>query len=301
LADDRKLKTGLIGAGSFATHHAGKLASLDRSAFQGVFDPDLERAEAMARHFGCRAFSTAEACIAACDSVIVASPAHTHFAYGHAALSTGRHVYIEKPLAERGDDADALVAEANKNRLVLQVGHQERFVADAIGLFDVTVRPSRIESVREGPGTGRGEDVSVTLDLMIHDLDLALELIGAPPLAVTAQGEGDPLNVVKAEVRFQTGATASFQSSRRAAERRRTTRLVYPKGALEIDFVARTMKDETGLDFDPDFAAKAGDPLGAGVVAFLDACLGLGSVPAPGAAAAKAVHLANMIDVAALT
>lgn len=293
-----RLKTGLVGAGSFAGYHAGKLASLAQSDFVAVFDPHRERAAAVADKHGCSVVASVDALIARVDALIIASPANTHFDFGMRALEAGRHLYVEKPLAEWGADADALVDLAAQKNLVLQAGHQERFVARALGLFDAPQKPLRIEAVREGPSTGRGEDVSVTLDLLIHDLDLAIELIGADPVGVTASGDGDPLNAVEAEVQFANGAAAWFRSSRRAQTRARTMRVDYPSGAMDLDFVARTMHDHTGFGLDPDFAAKVPDPLGASVGAFLDACLGRGENPAPGAAAAKAVRLANMIDAA---
>jgi predicted dehydrogenase len=293
------LKTGLLGAGSFASYHAGKLASLPQSSFQALFDPDPLRAEALADKHGCRSASSLADLLEGLDAVVIASPANTHFDAALAALEAGLHVYVEKPLAEWAADADVLVAEAAARRRVLQVGHQERLVAEALGLFNTPQRPTHIEAVREGPGSGRGEDVSVTLDLLIHDLDLAIELIGADPATASASCDGDRINAVQADVEFVTGATAHFRSSRRAEARARTMKIVYPSGAVDVDFVARTVRNETGLPLDPDFAAKVADPLGASVEAFLKACLGQGSNIAPGAAAAKAVRLANMIDAAA--
>ena len=298
---ERVLKTGLLGAGSFASYHAGKLASLPQSAFQSLFDPDPMRAEVLAEKHSCRPASSLTDLFKGLDAIIIASPANTHFDAALAALEAGLHVYVEKPLAEWGEDADVLVAEAAARGRVLQVGHQERLVAGALGLFDAPQRPTHIEAVREGPGSGRGEDVSVTLDLLIHDLDLAIELIGADPIEASATGEGAPLNVVRAEITFANGATATFRSSRRAEARARTTKIVYPSGAVEVDFIARTMRNETGFHLDPDFATKVADPLGAGVESFLKACLGAGPNIAPGASAAKAVRLANMIDAAAQT
>jgi len=293
------LRTGLLGAGSFASYHAGKLASLPQSAFQGLYDPDPARAQALAEKHGCRAAASLQELISGLDAIVIASPANTHFDAARAALEAGLHVYVEKPLAEWAVDADVLASEAAARGRVLQVGHQERLVAGALGLFDAPERPTHIEAVREGPGSGRGEDVSVTLDLLIHDLDLAIELIGADPISAAASGEGAPLNAVRAEVKFANGATATFRSSRRAETRARTTKIVYPSGAVDVDFIARTMRNDTGFALDPEFASKVADPLGASVEAFLKACLGQGPCIAPGAAAAKAVRLANMIDAAA--
>ncbi|MEM9939932.1 MAG: Gfo/Idh/MocA family oxidoreductase, partial [Pseudomonadota bacterium] len=166
------LKTGLIGAGVFGGYHAGKIAASDLTDFVGVFDPDQARCAALSNKHGVTSFKAEADLLSAVDAVIVACPASYHEAIVKAALQAGCHVMVEKPLALMGTAADALAALANENDLVLQVGHQERLVLEAMGLFEIPETPTRIEAVRAGPPApdGRAGDVSVIWDLMTHDL-----------------------------------------------------------------------------------------------------------------------------------
>ena len=295
-----KIKTGLVGAGAFGANHARQLSQAANSSFQGVFDHDLDRAEDMGQRYGVRGFQTLDALIAACDALVIATPATSHGALAGAAIAAGRHVLVEKPLAATSAEANALVAAAAQKRVVLQAGHQERFVLTALGLFAAPEKPIAVESVREGPFTGRGMDVSVTLDLMIHDLDLIAVLFGDRPARVTAAGRaerGPNLDAVDAQLQFAAGE-ARLRSSRIAEARKRTMRVTFPSGDVNIDFLSRTMVNTTPFPLDPDFAAKAPDPLGENVRAFLNAITDGAPSPIPGESGAAAVALAAAIDAA---
>jgi predicted dehydrogenase len=297
-----KIKTGLVGAGAFGANHARQLSQAENSAFQGVFDHDLDRAEDMGRRYGVRGFETLDALIAACDALVIATPATSHGALAGAAIAAGRHVLVEKPLAATQLEANALVKAAGRAGVVLQAGHQERFVLAALGLFAAPEKPTAVESVREGPFTGRGMDVSVTLDLMIHDLDLIAVLFGDKPVRVTATGRaerGPNYDAVDAQLVFPAGE-AKLTSSRVAEARKRFMRVAFPSGEVSIDFLARTMVNTTSFPLDPDFAAKAPDPLGQNVRAFLNAVAHRGASPIPGESGAAAVALAAAIDAACL-
>jgi predicted dehydrogenase len=295
------LHTGVVGAGSFGGCHAGKLAASCGSLLEGVFDPDQDRARLLAKKHGARAFASLDALIESCDALIVAAPACAHAEIAARALEAGRHVLVEKPLAATPDDAEHLVRLAYRHGVVLQAGHQERFVMDAIGLLRTPQPPLRIESVREGPPSGRGTDVSVTLDLMIHDLDLVAMVFGSTPLAIHAEATGQPgrWDHVEARLTFAAGS-ATLTASRVAPARRRSMRAEFASGAVQIDFLTRTMRNTSGLDLDPNFGEKAPDPLGMSVEAFLAAARGKASCAAPGEAGAAAVRLAAAIDQAAL-
>ena len=297
-----KVKTGLIGAGAFGANHAGKLAALANSAFQGLYDADQARAQALAERHGARAFARVEDLLDAVDAVIIATPARTHAALAAAALAAGKHTLVEKPLAATKREADALVAAAQANNLVLQAGHQERFVIHALGLDAAPERPTRLDLVRETPFTGRGMDVSVTFDLMIHDLDLAALLFAAAPIKVEARGRpehGELLDEVEATLTFAGGETY-LRASRIAPARKRTLRAVYPSGEVEIDFLERALvKNTTPFALDPRFADKVADPLGRGVEAFLEAIVANQPSAIPGESGAAAVAMAEVIDAAA--
>jgi predicted dehydrogenase len=280
----RPVRAGVVGAGAFGRHHARKYADDPRLQFVGVYDPDAERAQMLADTHSAEAFATLDALLAAADIVTIASPPTQHAETALAALLAGKHVLVEKPLATHADAGAAMVSVAKERGRVLACGHQERLVFEAMGLFAAPERPTLIESVREGPWTGRSADVSVTLDLMVHDLDLALQLMGGKPNSVTAKARaehGHAADEITARLNFE-GAEAVFTSSRIAPDRKRTMRAVYPSGEVKIDFLARSFENTTRFSLNPDFAATriGADPLGANVAAFIDAVLGLAPRPA---------------------
>ena len=166
------LKTGLIGAGVFGGYHAGKVAGSDLTDFLGVFDPDAGRCAALAEKHSVEAFGSQAELLNSADAVIVACPAIYHEDVVGEALAYGCHVMVEKPLALTGDGAMELASRAEAAGTILQVGHQERFVLEAMGLFDIPETPTSLNAVRAGPPApdGRAGDVSVIWDLMIHDL-----------------------------------------------------------------------------------------------------------------------------------
>ena len=296
-----KLRAGVVGAGAFGRIHARKYAEDARVQFVGVFDPDDERAQQLADTHGATSFATLDALIAAVDVVTIASPPSFHAANAHPALVAGKHVLIEKPLATDAARGADLVRIAAEKQLVLACGHQERLVFEAMGLFDAPERPTLIESVREGPWTGRSADVSVTLDLTVHDLDLALKLIGgkATKVSATARAEhGKAADQIEARLAFD-GAETVFTSSRIAADRRRTMRAVYPSGEVRIDFLARTFENTTRFPLNAAFAETrtGSDPLGANVATFIDAVLGVAPRPVvTGAEALAVLELALEVD-----
>ena len=172
---------------------------------------------------------------------------------------------------------------------ILSVGHQERFVFARTGLLDITETPLEITCWRKGPWTGRGDDVSVVLDLMIHDLDLVHTLVPGAVVDVRAEGlieYGPHADEVFALLRFAGGTIAKLETSRVASERKRGLRAVYADGVVEIDFLSRTVRNTTPR---PLGALELGDPLGESVAGFLAAaragrgCAGDAGAGGPGA------------------
>ncbi len=273
------LRAGVVGAGVFGGHHARKYASLPGVNLTAVLDPHEERAEALAGPLGARVFEDVEAFLDAVDVVSIASPASTHADIAAAALAAGRHVYVEKPLADDLDDAQALVRAAREAGAVLACGHQERAVFRAMGILGLPERPVRLEAVRRGTFTGRSVDVSCVLDLMVHDIDLALALNSAPVQEVRARGAvraGPFADEAAAEILFADGMTAAFEASRAAGARERTMRVVFPSGEVEIDFLTRSFVDRTPFGLNAGFAETADgrDPLGCSVAEFVAAVRG---------------------------
>ncbi|MEZ5958404.1 MAG: Gfo/Idh/MocA family oxidoreductase [Hyphomonadaceae bacterium] len=296
-----KLKAGVLGAGAFGRHHARKYAEDHRVTLVGVMDHHDERAQMLADTHGVEPFYDVATLLAQVDIVTIATPPSQHATAARAALEAGKHVLIEKPLATDLADGSTLVKLAKGNSLVLACGHQERLVFEAMGLFETPEKPSYIESVREGPWTGRSADVSVTLDLMVHDLDLALKLLGTKAQRVEASARsehGRTADAIEAKLTF-TDAEAKFVSSRIANDRKRTMRAVYPSGEVKIDFLARTFENTTGFPLNAAFAETriGSDPLGANVAQFIDAVLGVAPRPAvDGEEALAVLELALQVD-----
>lgn len=297
------LRGGVIGAGVFGGHHARKYASAPDMVLSAVLDthhPD--RAAALAVPLGGRAFHKIDEFLEAVDVVTVASPASVHIEGALAALKAGKPVYIEKPIAISLADADKIMAEAARRNLVVACGHQERVVFQAMGLFDIPEQPLRLESIRHGTPSERSLDVSVVLDLMIHDLDLALSLSSADPMTVEGEGAVDfsgGWDQARAEVTFNDGFTAIFDSSRMALERKRSMKLVYPSGEVEIDFISRKFRNTTGFPLNADYADTPAvkDTLATSVAGFLAAVRGEAPRPIVTAQeATKALDLALAVE-----
>ncbi|MGA0604641.1 Gfo/Idh/MocA family protein [Phenylobacterium sp. VNQ135] len=291
------LRGGVIGAGVFGGYHARQYARLPGVTLSAVLDSHPERAAQVAVPLGGRAFHELEAFLDAVDVVTLASPATFHAEQALAVLAAGKPVYIEKPIAVSVAEAEKVRAAAAKQGLVVACGHQERVVFRAMGLLDVPEQPVLLEALRHGPPSDRSRDVSAILDLMVHDIDLALAITTAEP--VTAEGEGrlgasGVWDQARAEVSFDSGLTALFDVSRVAGARKRTMRVVYPSGEVEIDFVARTFRNTTPFALNPDFAdtPAAADPLGASVEAFLQAVRG--EAPRPVVTAEDAIRALDL-------
>ena len=291
------LRGGVIGAGVFGGYHARQYATLPGVVLSAVFDTHPDRAAAAAVPLAARAFRDLDAFLAEVDVVTVASPASFHAEQALAAIAAGKPVYVEKPIATSVADGERVRAAAAAKGLVVACGHQERVGFRAMGLLDIPEQPLRLEALRHGPPSDRSRDVSAVLDLMVHDLDLALAISAADP--VTAEGEGTlsddgVWDIARAEVSFDDGFTARFDVSRQAPERRRAMRVIYPSGEVEIDFVARTLSNTTPFALDAGYAdTPAGrDPLRASVEGFVAAVRG--EAPRPVVTAEEAIRALDL-------
>ena len=291
------LRAGVIGAGVFGGYHAGQYARLPGVVLSAVLDVHPERAAKLALPLGGRAFREIEPFLEAVDVVTVATPATVHADHALAALSAGKPVYVEKPIAVSVTEAETVRAAAAARGLVVACGHQERVTFRAMGLLDIPEQPVLLEALRHGPASERSRDVSAVLDLMIHDLDLALTLTTAEP--VTAEGEGrigasGAWDEARAEVTFEAGFTARFDVSRIAEARRRAMRIVFPSGEIEIDFLGRTLRNTTPYALNRDYAATpaAKDPLRVSVESFLAAVRG--EAPRPVVTAEEAIRALDL-------
>ena len=244
MIQNRQLRVGVAGCGYFGRFHALKLAASPRFQLAGLHDADPARLALVGRETGGVPAFGWPALLAEVDAVVIAAPAEHHFALARAAMAAGRHVLVEKPLAATLAEADALIALAAQNGVVLQVGHLLRYTPEREAIATRMRQPLYIESTRIAPFKPRGTDVSVILDLMIHDLDLVLALVNSPIESVDALGAAvsSPLeDIANARVRFTNGCVATITASRISLKTERRMRLFSEEGYLSADFVAREL------------------------------------------------------------
>ncbi|HET7879813.1 MAG TPA: Gfo/Idh/MocA family oxidoreductase [Acetobacteraceae bacterium] len=237
------LRIGVAGVGHFGRYHALKVAASADATLSGVFDTDSERAKTIGWEAGAPALDFA-ALIAASDALVIAAPAEAHHALAVQALRAGRHVLVEKPIAATLAEADELGALAAQRGLVLQVGHLERFSAAFAAMEGKLGAPLYIEATRIAPFKQRGTDVSVILDLMIHDLDLILSLVASEIDSVDAVGAAvasEHADLANARIRFANGAVATITASRVAMRTERRMRVFAQDGYLAVDFANRRL------------------------------------------------------------
>jgi len=235
------LPVGVVGVGSLGQHHARLYASLPEARLVGVFDTRTDRAAEIARQFRTKAYPSLDALLADVEAVSVVVPTTAHHEVGLAALARGRHVLVEKPIAAALGEAEELVSAADKAGVLLQTGHVERFNRALRAAAPYLASPKFIESDRVAPFAARGSDVAVILDLMIHDLDLVLALVGERVVDVRASGIGvvtPSVDIATARIEFASGAVANLTASRLARERVRKLRIFQPSGYFSLDLAA---------------------------------------------------------------
>lgn len=238
----QSIRCAVFGAGHFGRFHARKYAALPGATLVAVVDADRARAEALAAETGARAETSIDAVIGAIDAASVAVPTVAHHPVAARLLTAGVHVLVEKPIAATLAEADSLIDLAATRGRILQVGHLQRFLLKRMGIAARIHHPLYVEAVRIAPFKPRGTDVGVVLDLMIHDIDLILSLMGSEPVAVDAVG-GPVLtgteDLANARLRFANGCVASVTASRVGLKTERRLRIYQPDSYLSIDLAAR--------------------------------------------------------------
>ena len=298
------LRIGVAGAGHFGRFHALKVVASRRATLSGVYDLDPARAAAVAAETRAPALPLA-ALIDASDAVIIAAPAEAHHALATQVMEAGRHVLIEKPIAATLAQADALAALAAARGVVLQVGHLLRYSAEHRAISARITRPLYIEAARIAPFKTRGTDVSVILDLMIHDLDLVLSLVNSPIESIDALGAAVSSaheDIANARVRFENGCVAAITASRISLKTERKMRLFSQEGYLSADFGARKLVmigRERGLPLPgtggfrrEEVTWSDGDAMAAEHEAFVASCLDGAPVVVDAAAGRRALAAA---------
>jgi predicted dehydrogenase len=237
------VRVGVIGTGALGYHHARLFRKMRGAELMGIYDHNAERAAQVARELDTVAHPTLAALLDVVEaaSVVVPTPAHT--AVGLAVLERGISALIEKPLADTRDGAAQLVAQARARNAKLQVGHVERFNRAVRAAAPYLDEPRFLQCDRLAPFNVRGSDVAVVLDLMIHDLDLILELVGASVSDVRATGAAlltPHVDIANARVEFANGAVAVVTASRISRERTRKLRIFQPTGYFSLDLAQGT-------------------------------------------------------------
>ena len=237
------LKMGLLGAGHLGKIHL-KCIRLAKEHYElvGFYDADDRVAAAVEADFGTHRFATVDELIAACDVVDVVTPTPTHYALVKKALLGGCHVFVEKPLTETLAEAEELIELKNRVGKLVQVGHVERFNPALLSLGDLRVKPYFIEAHRLAMFNPRGVDVSVVLDLMIHDLDIILKLADDEVAEVRASGVAvvsDQPDIVNARIEFKGGAVANLTASRISLKNMRKVRLFQPDAYISLDLLEK--------------------------------------------------------------
>ena len=237
-----KLKMGVAGVGHFGKFHAAKIAASPAADLVAVADSDGERARDVAALYGVSGFADPRDMAGLIDAVTIAVPTKAHFEVAQCFLDAGVHVLLEKPITDNLDDARRLVALAEEKNLVLQIGHLPRFSGAAEFLRRHLDNPLFIESLRIAPFKPRGTDVSVVLDLMIHDLDFILSLVRVPIASIDAAGApvfSDSEDIANARVKFENGCIANITASRISLKTERQMRIFQADAYIAVDFDKR--------------------------------------------------------------
>ena len=249
-----KLKVGVVGVGYFGQFHAEKYSKIKEVELVGVVDADPSRVREMAKRYRTQPFEHHFDLFKKVQAVSIAVPTPFHYSLTKDFFLQGIDVLLEKPISNTLAEADEMIALAESRNLVFQLGHLERFNGALSGLEGRVRDPRFIESHRLGPFTGRGAEVDVVLDLMIHDIDILLSLVSSKVNQLQAAGVSiltQYPDIANARVEFENGCVASLTSSRVSTDRVRKTRIFQPDGILSIDYLSQEL-----------FLSKKGAPLG---------------------------------------
>jgi predicted dehydrogenase len=311
------VRVGVIGIGNMGWHHARVLSLLRDAELVGVADPHEERGTLATEQFGCRWFADYATLLGEVEAVCVAVPTLLHHRVGMAALQAGVDVLIEKPIAATQEEANDLIRAAETAGRLLQVGHIERFNPAFRELLKVVAGEEVVvlEARRHSPNPDRANDVSVVLDLMIHDIDLVLELAASPVVRLAAaggrSGEG-PIDYVNATLGFANGVVASLTASKMAHRKVRRLYTHCRNSLMETDFLKHNLRihrrPHTSVSADhgelvyrndgfiEEVSTTSIEPLYAELEHFLQCVRGVETPAVDGLQASRALLLADLIE-----
>ncbi len=236
------LKIGVLGAGHLGKIHLKLLKDISAYQLVGFFDPNPETQKSVSKEFGIKAYATAEELIDEVDVVNIVTPTLSHYECAVKALKRGKHIFIEKPITNTLDEARNLMHLSHEANVKIQVGHVERFNPAFVAALPYFTQPMFIECHRLAEFNPRGTDVSVVLDLMIHDIDIILNVVNSPVKKISASGVAvvsDTPDITNARIEFDNGCVANLTASRISLKNMRKTRFFQKDAYITVDFLEK--------------------------------------------------------------
>ena len=254
------IRVGVVGVGHLGQHHARNYSEIEGCQLVGVADVDRKAATRVANSFRTQPIFDYRELIGKVDAVSIVVPTSLHHAVASEFLKNGVNVMVEKPITTTVEQARDLIELAAAHNLILQVGHIERFNAAVVKLQDILTNPGFIESHRLGPYDPRVRDVGVVLDLMIHDIDIVLQLVNSPIVSIDAVGV--PIlspreDIANARIKFANGCTANLNVSRVSPNKMRKIRIFQPNTYVSVDYMKQAMEVYQKVDIE---GAAEGEP-----------------------------------------
>lgn len=283
MMQDPRIKVAVVGVGFFGERHVKTYSELQNVQLVAVVDSDIQRAHEIAQKYGCEPFSDAASLAGKIDAASIATPTRAHHPTAKMLLSEGVDLLIEKPIASTLQEADEINRLAQEKGRIVAAGHIERFNPALLQLREHLSNPRFIETHRMGPFLDRAANVSVVLDLMIHDIDIVLSLVSSELINVHAAGVSvvsPEIDVAHARLFFADGTMANLMASRLSEERVRNIRVLQKQAYLFLDYLKReltvTSRKESNRDKIPavtreKYTFDQGDPLKSELCAFIEA------------------------------
>jgi len=282
---NEKLRVGVFGVGSLGQHHARIYAGIDTADLVGIYDVDADRAADVAARHNTRVFTSIDELAKSIDAASVVVPTDRHHELACRLMERGIHLLVEKPIAATMSEAEAMVRLAREEGLIMQVGHVERFNPVMKFLEDRLTQPRFIEAIRlcrypppRESGVPRGTEVSVVLDLMIHDIDVILHLVRSPVRDIHAVGVpvlSPTEDIANVRLTFENGCVANITASRISQELMRKIRVFQEDSYVSLDYMNQSgrlhRKTPQGIEV-AEVPIEKGEPLAAELVSFV-ACV----------------------------
>ena len=234
------LKVGVFGVGHLGKFHLNNWKEIPGCELVGFYDPDEKNAEGVISKYGLKRFTDPGQLLTEIDAADIVAPTDHHFSLCETAIRKGKHVFVEKPLAQTMDEAHALVKLVRESNVKLQVGHVERFNPAFLAVKDLKLNPMFIEVHRLAQFNPRGTEVSVILDLMIHDIDIILSIVKSDVKFISASGVGvmtETPDIANVRIEFNNGCVANLTSSRISMKKMRKIRIFQKDAYIGIDFL----------------------------------------------------------------